>query len=774
MPNSQDQLTAAINKQLQAQLQNQWGGDTTLGKIWLATGSTGGAIIYPQGQQGNATINSYYYPTYQAFNKIVTTDENGISQTSDTTFSSYLTTLYGYMYYAISGSEQAKMHASLQKQNLKISHFWNNTWIAIFGPNSKNYKQAITNKLSNLTWVQVVKGGVDNLSPDQMMAAINSSYSWSVGNAYYSEMGMKKGYTQADIDPNTLMQGLTDGSITYNQAFTGFLSFGEPMSWTQNMANDLAIIQQATGANTKLIGQQSYQNSQVNNANNYLKNVEGNSASASAITSANSDDYGTVYTGGVESGSFPPYIPLPGVYGQTSENVQNIIQGTNTAGTDFSIYIDTSSSDSVKIGKNSSNITSNLESFNYSSWFFRTKASSSASSYTDTTFKSADENTDATSGTVNFKNSYYQTWNPPQSGQNAWFMLDAITSAFTTGVSNGKLPYTQSPNFSGGWGFVDPIKAKNYLVEGFRYIKSLAYSAEPTTTVNISSASDSSTFYNSNTFSQSAFSSSAGIGFGTWFGGVNTSESTSGSTSSSSKTTTSSYNSSKSQYEITNSGIGSTNDSPALAYGYGAMQIGVSVNAPVAPLSSSAVDDLSETSSRKIKSTKYDIGAADYSIRRDGDKGYFVSNKSYSGKHIIFPGRGKDLFLGSNAKDYVTGGNGKDELYGHGGNDHLEGGSASDFLVGGYGKNILKGGKGADHFELDAAAARSNKRYKHIVIDFTPNEDVLWLTHNAEMSELSSKGKWITYSGEKIMKLLGLTPANMVVAINTAEAALGF
>ena len=767
MPNSQDLLTAAINNELQIQLQNQWGGDTTLGERWLTTGSTGGAIIYPQGQQGNATTNSYYYPTYQAFNKTVTTDENGISQVSDTTLTTYLTTLYGDMYYAISGSEQADMNESWQKQNELISQFWNNTWIPIFGSNSTLYEK---NKGSEYAWVDQVTKGDSNLSPGMMMTAINSSYSWSVGNAYYSEEGMNKGYTKADIDPNTLMLGLTEGSITYNQAFSGTLSSGEKMSWTGDMANDLATIQQITGAATTLIGEQVNQNNLVDGALTYLKIVEGNTAAQGQLLETNKANYGTVYTGGAASGSFPKYIPFPGVFGQTSQNVQNIIQGTNTTGTDFSIYIDSSSGDSVKIGKDSSNAASVSTSASYDSWFYRAKASASASTYTDTTFESADANAKATSGTISFKNSYYQTWNPPQSGQNAWFMLDAINKAFTNGVSVGKLPYVQSPNFSGGWGFVDSNKAKDYVADGFQYIKSLAYSAEPTTTVSVSSVSDSSTFYNKDTFSQSSFSASAGIGFGSWFGGGNAS----GSTSSSSKTTTSTYNSAASAYEVTNSGIGSTNDSPALAYGYGAMQIGVSINTPVAPLSSSTVDNLSGTSSRKSESKKYDIGAVDYSIQRDGGKGYFASSESYSGDHISFPGKGKDLYLGSKAKDNVTGGAGKDELYGHGGNDHLVGGRASDFLVGGYGKNILEGGGGRDYFELDAAAAKSNKRYKHIVVDFQPNKDVLWMTNNAEVSELSSKGKWITYGGEKTIKLQDLTAADMVIAINTAKSALGF
>ena len=106
------------------------------------------------------------------------------------------------MYYAISGSEQADMNESWQKQNELISQFWNNTWIPIFGSDSTLYEK---NKGSEYAWVDQVTKGDSNLSPGMMMTAINSSYSWSVGNAYYSEEGMNTGYTKADIDPNTLM-----------------------------------------------------------------------------------------------------------------------------------------------------------------------------------------------------------------------------------------------------------------------------------------------------------------------------------------------------------------------------------------------------------------------------------------------------------------------------------------------------------------------------------------------------------------------------------------
>jgi hypothetical protein len=198
---TQAQLTAAINSQLQAQLQNAWGDDSTLGEKWLTTGSTGGAIIYPQGQQGDATSAAYYYPTYQALNKTVSTDENGVSSISDTTFTSYLTTLYGDMYYALSTESQNAMAKANQEYNNDISKFYNDVWIPVFGSESTNYKN---NAGGSQAWVVQVGKGESNISPDLMMQAIQSSYTWSTGNAYKSPFGMKSQYK--NINPQTLME----------------------------------------------------------------------------------------------------------------------------------------------------------------------------------------------------------------------------------------------------------------------------------------------------------------------------------------------------------------------------------------------------------------------------------------------------------------------------------------------------------------------------------------------------------------------------------------
>ena len=121
------------------------------------------------------------------------------------------------------------------------------------------------------------------------------------------------------------------------------------MSWTGDMANDLATIQQITGAATTLIGEQVNQNNSVDGALTYLRIVEGNTAAQGQLLETNKANYGTVYTGGAASGSFPKYIPFPGVFGQTSQNVQNIIQGTNTAALEVSLPILTESPDDESI-----------------------------------------------------------------------------------------------------------------------------------------------------------------------------------------------------------------------------------------------------------------------------------------------------------------------------------------------------------------------------------------------------------------------------------------
>ena len=771
---TENQLSAAINNELQTQLTNQWGGDSSLGDTWLATGAYGGSTVYPQGQQGTATTASYYYPTFKAFDKTVEVDSYGVPSISETTLTSSLVTLYDDIYYGLSASQQNEIKDSAQKQANAVSSFWNSTWVPLFGSSSTYYKDAVANG-DQSDWVTTItKDGDSNISPDLMLLTMQGSYNWALQQACANvNFAIKSDYRDlATTKPFDLMQDLTDQTLTYQQVFTGNLSFTQKLPWTQAMANELASIQADVGASTKMTGAQSWQNSQVNSATSILKAYVGNTAAQTQVLAGNKDNYVQVYTGGTDAQTgFPAYIPSPGAYTQTSDNVRELIQGTNTAGSDFSIYIDTASGNTVNIGVDTSSAQAYSVSASERYWFFSASQSAQGSSSTDTTFRSHDSNAAETSGTVDFKNSFYQTWSPPQGGNGSWLMLDAIESAFTNGVSNGNLPWTQSPNFAGGWGFTDAPTARAYLADGFQYIKSIAYTPEPTTTVRIASASDSSTFFNEDTFSQSSYAASGGIGFGNWLGGASISASASGSSSKATTTTTSSYNDSLKVYEVTNSGLGSTNQSPPLSYGYGALQIGVSVINTVPPMDSATVSDLS-TSSSKV-GTKYALGATDYKIIRGKSKvGYFVSDKSLSGEHVKFAGKKDDLFMGSRKEDHVSGSGGSDELYGWHGNDNIAGGGGSDFISGGYGKNYMHGGGGKDYFELDAAAISSNRKYKHVIGDFQAGKDVLWMTNDADLSLLSFTGKWITYDDEKVCKLLGATKSMMEMAVDSVESAM--
>ena len=405
---TEDQLSTAINQQLQTQLQNQWGANSTLGDKWLATGAYGGATVYPQGQVSTSTTASYYYPTFKAFDHTVDVDSNGISSISETTLTSSLVTLYGDMYYGLSASQQNEIKDSAQKQANAVSSFWNSTWVPLFGSSSTYYKDAVANG-DQSDWVTTItKDGDSNISPDLMLLTMQGSYNWALQQACANvNFAIKSDYRDlATTKPFDLMQDLTDQTLTYQQVFTGNLSFTQKLPWTQSMANQLASIQADVGAATKTIGQQSWQNSQVNTAMSLLQAYVGNTASQTTVLSGTTDNYVQVYTGGTQAtAGFPAYIPSPGAYKQPSENVKSIIQGTNTAGTDFSIYIGTTSGDSVKVGVDTSNAQAYSVSADERYWFFSASQSDSASTHIDTTFRSQDSTAAATSGTVDFKNS---------------------------------------------------------------------------------------------------------------------------------------------------------------------------------------------------------------------------------------------------------------------------------------------------------------------------------------------------------------------------------
>ena len=99
---------------------------------------------------------------------------------------------------------------------------------------------------------------------------------------------------------------------------------------------------------------------------------------------------------------------------------------------------------------------------------------------------------------------------------------------------------------------------------------------------------------------------------------------------------------------------------------------------------------------------------------------------------FIFGGEGHDALYGEDGNDFLFGGAGLDRLQGGAGEDVLFGGEGNDYLIGGEGNDILFGGGGRDSFDfpLDGSV--------DIVVDFTPEEDILLLARWQKVDELST------------------------------------
>ena len=134
------------------------------------------------------------------------------------------------------------------------------------------------------------------------------------------------------------------------------------------------------------------------------------------------------------------------------------------------------------------------------------------------------------------------------------------------------------------------------------------------------------------------------------------------------------------------------------------------------------------------------------------------------GDDVLMGGDGDDALLGSLDNDTLIGGAGTDTLHGGSGHDvlydrddnspdYLNGGAGDDTLMGGVGDN-LHGGTGADTFKL----IEGNDT---IVEDFDPTEDVIEVTFDGKIPELSTtlseEGLVLLADGETVATFANLT-----------------
>ena len=474
----------------------------------------------------------------------------------------------------------------------------------------------------------------------------------------------------------------------------------------------------------------------INTASTYLSNyIVGDETQMTIL-----GNYATVFTNGQQTIQYPNFLPQV-TYSKTPLAIQGIITDHSGSGDSVSAGVFTSDggSDSVNIGPSYSSSTS--VSASASDWFWTTSVSATMSSSNQESFSSYDTAAAATTGTFDFGNLSYQSWTIPQSGNSAWLLVEPIQDA----VGN-KTPYVYSSNFTGGYGWTSSSDATKYTADGLSYVKSLAFSGDPTTTITVQSDSSGDTYWSEENYKNSSYSASGGFSFGNWFGGVGVSAGASSSSTYSNAQSSSTWYADSNTAELVSRPLGpiaTTINNPNA--GYPAMQVGAGIVDIV-----TANSNYSDSSSSKGR-----VQTAWHIVDPDKNR-----TRMDSSDNIVF---------GSDKSDVIKSSGGDDEGYGHAGNDLIIGGKGDDFLSGGTGKDSYDGGPGKDNFELNSDHFGTGLV---TILDFKPKHDTLWFV-KVVPDLLTTQGKGIYYDGEKIAKIKNLGADEVVSIVENNAVFIG-
>ena len=725
MAQSISQASQALDATLQAQLATN---NSNKEGNFQATGSNGGAIVYPQGTVSDNVNDGYYYPSFQSFD-VTVNNNNGTYTTGPGTLTSYLNGMYGTMVFAVSASDQQQQNQNANAETSTINTFFGGDWSGQFGTSTTTYKN---NSGSQWSWVTGQANGIANISESQKFSIIQNSLnwvSWQASQPDNASIALKGAYQTMEY--SALLEAVNSGQYKYTDIFTGQLNDeGEANPWTQSMYTEYVNINLDITDNSKESQQAASNTAIINTAGTYLTNyITGNDYQME------DSNYATVYTNGEETEQYPNYVPFV-TYNVAPQDVASTITSTcddpdECSSLTAGVYTADGSSNSVVIGQSASSGTTVEGSA--SDWFWTTSVSATMSSSNQESFSSYDSAAAATTGSFDFGNFGTQYWIIPQSGSNAWLLVDAIEQAI--GQSS---PYIYSPSFEGGYGWTNSQQASEYTAAGLSYMKSLAYSGNPTTTITVQSNSEGSKYWSDDAYSSSSYSASGGFSFDDWFGGVGVGSSTRSSSTYSNASSSSSWDAASNTATLVSNPLGpisTTVNNPNA--GYPALQIGSGIIEVASPNS-----NYSSSSSRgKIKTKWHNV---------DPDT---------SGKNIKMDSTDNIIF-GSSKRDVIKASMGDDELYGHDGRDALSGGKGDDFISGGLGKDTYSGGPGKDYYELNTDHFGTGLV---TILDFNMKHDTLWFVHvNDDL--LTTNGKGIFYNGEKIARVTNLS-ADQVASI---------
>jgi len=737
MAQSISQASQALDKTLQKQLAAKSWGDSS--GTWQSTGSGGARLIYPQGTVSSNVNDGYYYPTFNSFD--VTVDNNdGTYTTGPGTLTGQLAGIYQNLVYASSSAAQEQYTKNANAIQDKINEFFGGNWYGSFGQSSLTYTN---NKETSAgwNWVQLNAKPIAQVSPSEKITAISNSLNWTANQAWQNkDIALTSKFLKQNPDMNLgdFFNYVNGGTFTWDSVFTGMLN-AEGMSnpWNTDLYGQYVQINNEVNANNNNATTDATNSATVSTASQYLQTY----ISGTNSNMAGAGNYAPVYTSGQSTETYPNWVPQV-TYQVPPQDVQKILTSSSPQDNSLSasVYSADKSSSTVQIGTSRSSASS--VSASSSSWFWTTSVKSSAAESKTSGFASYDSASSATEGTFDFGNSYYQEITIPQSGSNAWLLVDAIQGAWKQ-----PSPYYNSPNFKGGYGFTDSQSMGNFLSENVTYVKSLAYSGAPTTTIKVQSDSEGGKYWDASAYSASSLSTSAGFGFDSWFGGVSIGSSASSSSANASASSSSTWDAASSSATVVSNPMGpisaSINNQNA---GYPAMQLGAQV---------------------------VDVTDANPNFSTASNKGpiktnWHVAEAANSGKNIKLD-KSDNIVFGSRKRDVVKSSGGDDEIYGGKGRDALTGGKGNDFISGGDGKDVIFTGPGKDYVELHRDHF---DRGMENIMDFNPLFDTLWFVHvNPDL--LTTKGRAIYFDGTKIARFDNLNKKEVAAIVEDNSSFIG-
>ena len=491
--------------------------------------------------------------------------------------------------------------------------------------------------------------------------------------------------------------------------------------------------------------------------------------------------------------SFKDVIPRLGPYTLQANTVEGLMLDAQSQSSDVGVNINVSmekSSGNVlsfSSGNQRREVTTKNDSSDASlmGFFVCAAYASESSSFSErddvTLFSEYAANTETQSFSVEYNNSFSQSWRPTTSGPGMWLAESVIAGmASNSNTDENKsqnyvLPYIGLNTWPGGVGFNSSREAYRFLKNGFAMIDSIIYSASPSVSMNIQNTSSESSNWQQSSFSQSQFNNSIAIGFGDWFFGNSGNSSAEGQGMSRFNSTEISERNTSGDFRITNSGLGSINGSaeegPNPYYGYAGLEIGYRVKVIANPNPFIVVKESAEPMSRKFSDVSSGSEMALVNKRKDSklDLPYVKTNQSTTDL-----GPGDNFIIGGKTGNSITAGKGDDVVFALKGSDFIRGGSGDDFLSAGSGRNRLRGGAGSDTFEInsdDFFSRGMNLRETTMnkIYDFSVAEnDVLWFTGYWDNSSIVAKNNYVVVDGFRVAKLIGLSSQEVQSAIDTA------